>query len=213
MAQQRDQACGKLDHAHDSLRLDGTLDNCCLRCGADGYWHDGRRLDEPHPSGKLLFRLGMLRPGFADFTLGELLLLGLWVIGQEDRVDHGLMPEYRGLSARLQVAVQRKVVDSAMPELPRPSNSERHLRAASLTEVDTADESGTRIRYPSLLWFEREFGTRVRTDSPNPLSVWRAELHDVRDGYAFRLLCTGVSEGDALDRLDKLIAEIRGADA
>jgi hypothetical protein len=138
MAQQRDQACGKLDHAHDSLRLDGTLDNCCLRCGADGYWHDGRRLDEPHPSGKLLFRLGMLRPGFADFTLGELLLLGLWVIGQEDR---------------------------------------------------------------------------VRTDSPNPLSVWRAELHDVRDGYAFRLLCTGVSEGDALDRLDKLIAEIRGADA
>jgi hypothetical protein len=99
-----------------------------------------------------------------------------------------------------------------MTELPRQSNSERHLRAATQPEVD-AGEGGLRLTYPSLLWFEREFGTRVRTDSPNPLSVWRAELHDMRDGYAFRLLCTGVSEHDALDRLDKLIAEIRGADA
>src|SRR4051812_27301582 len=42
---------------HGSMRLDGTLDDCCLRCGADGYWHEGRRLDVTHPSGKLLFRL------------------------------------------------------------------------------------------------------------------------------------------------------------
>lgn len=44
-------------HRHDSTRRDGALDRCCLICGADGYWRNGRRLDEPHPSGKTLFRL------------------------------------------------------------------------------------------------------------------------------------------------------------
>jgi hypothetical protein len=42
---------------HDSARLDGLLDNCCLRCGADGYWHDGQRIDVAHPSGKTLIRV------------------------------------------------------------------------------------------------------------------------------------------------------------
>lgn len=42
---------------HDSTRGDGALDNCCLKCGASGYWHQGGRLDEAHPSGKILFRL------------------------------------------------------------------------------------------------------------------------------------------------------------
>jgi hypothetical protein len=45
------------DCVHESVRLDGMLDDCCLRCGADGYWHDGQRLDVLHPSGKVLFRL------------------------------------------------------------------------------------------------------------------------------------------------------------
>jgi hypothetical protein len=42
---------------HSSLRLDGTLDSCCLRCGADGYWHEGHRHDLVHPSGKVLIRV------------------------------------------------------------------------------------------------------------------------------------------------------------
>lgn len=48
------------EHPHDSLRVDGWLDTCCLRCGADGYWRDGDRIDpagratEIHPSGKTL---------------------------------------------------------------------------------------------------------------------------------------------------------------
>ena len=42
---------------HDSSRTDGTLDCNCLRCGADGYWHDGHRHDVDHPSGKVLVRL------------------------------------------------------------------------------------------------------------------------------------------------------------
>lgn len=53
------QAC-----SHDSTRLDGLLDNCCLRCGADGYWRDGGSVDpaaaqerELHPSGKMLLRV------------------------------------------------------------------------------------------------------------------------------------------------------------
>jgi hypothetical protein len=41
---------------HESTRADGTLDERCLRCGADGYWHRGHRHDKVHPSGKLLFR-------------------------------------------------------------------------------------------------------------------------------------------------------------
>lgn len=45
---------------HDSLRVDGTLDHCCLRCGVTGYWSEGFRHDEVHPSGKLLFRLPAL---------------------------------------------------------------------------------------------------------------------------------------------------------
>ena len=40
---------------HDSLRGDGTLDDHCLRCGIEGYWHDGHRHDRSHPSGKILF--------------------------------------------------------------------------------------------------------------------------------------------------------------
>lgn len=42
---------------HDSTRVDGTLDCNCLRCGADGYWHNGHRHDTDHPSGKVLFVL------------------------------------------------------------------------------------------------------------------------------------------------------------
>ena len=42
---------------HDSIRLDGLLDNVCMRCGADGYWHDGHRHDVTHASGKILFAL------------------------------------------------------------------------------------------------------------------------------------------------------------
>lgn len=42
---------------HDSTRRDETLDNCCLKCGADGYWHNGHRHDVSHPSGKLLIHL------------------------------------------------------------------------------------------------------------------------------------------------------------
>ena len=42
---------------HDSTRVDGTLDCHCLRCGADGYWHNGHRHDRDHPSGKVLFVL------------------------------------------------------------------------------------------------------------------------------------------------------------
>lgn len=53
-------------------------------------------------------------PGFHDFTLGELTLLalGLWVIGEQDRVDHQLMPEYRGLQARLSVTLQTRVAEA-----------------------------------------------------------------------------------------------------
>lgn len=42
---------------HDSSRVDGTLDAHCLLCGADGYWHDGHRHDQIHPSGKTLISL------------------------------------------------------------------------------------------------------------------------------------------------------------
>jgi hypothetical protein len=42
---------------HDSTRADGTLDSCCLRCGTDGYWHEGHAHHVVHPSGKLLVRL------------------------------------------------------------------------------------------------------------------------------------------------------------
>jgi hypothetical protein len=40
---------------HDSERVDGTFDSCCLKCGVEGYWHDGHRHDKVHPSGKILF--------------------------------------------------------------------------------------------------------------------------------------------------------------
>jgi hypothetical protein len=47
--------------AHDSERADGWLDDCCLRCGADGYWKLGTavsladaRETMVHPSGKVL---------------------------------------------------------------------------------------------------------------------------------------------------------------
>lgn len=42
---------------HDSTRGDGTLDDCCLKCGTWGYWHQGHRHDKAHPSGKVLFRV------------------------------------------------------------------------------------------------------------------------------------------------------------
>lgn len=42
---------------HDSTRRDGTLDTHCLLCGANGYWHQGHRHDDGHPSGKVLFSL------------------------------------------------------------------------------------------------------------------------------------------------------------
>lgn len=62
--------------------------------------------------------------------------------------------------------------------------------------------------------FERHFGTRVRTESPNPLSVWTAILHDSYDGaWAFKVFATGATETDVLDRLDRLLAEIGGPDA
>jgi hypothetical protein len=52
--------------------------------------------------------------GFAGFTLGELqlLLLGLWILGEENRVDQGLMREHGSLTARLSIAVQRKTVEA-----------------------------------------------------------------------------------------------------
>lgn len=45
---------------HDSTRVDGWLDDCCLRCGASGYFKDGHYVDPTgkqtmgHPSGKTL---------------------------------------------------------------------------------------------------------------------------------------------------------------
>lgn len=47
---------------HDSRRLDGWLDTCCMKCGADGYWREGSNvlpvdLDAHiHPCGKILLR-------------------------------------------------------------------------------------------------------------------------------------------------------------
>jgi hypothetical protein len=56
---------------HDSTRRDGTLDCNCLKCGADGYWHDGHRHDEDHPSGKVLIRLSCLDSRAAALGEGE----------------------------------------------------------------------------------------------------------------------------------------------
>jgi hypothetical protein len=45
---------------HDSTRVDGFLDDHCLRCGRDGYWQNGieanpaGRQTKGHPSGKTL---------------------------------------------------------------------------------------------------------------------------------------------------------------
>jgi hypothetical protein len=33
------------------------LDDHCLRCGLDGYWHEDHRHDAIHPSGKTIVRL------------------------------------------------------------------------------------------------------------------------------------------------------------
>jgi hypothetical protein len=49
---------------HDSRRLDGWLDTCCMGCGAGGYWRRGEQITHPavgfdakgHPSGKTLIR-------------------------------------------------------------------------------------------------------------------------------------------------------------
>jgi hypothetical protein len=45
---------------HDSKRLDGYLDEHCLRCGMSGYWRRGKLVVEVdiHPSGKPLVKLG-----------------------------------------------------------------------------------------------------------------------------------------------------------
>lgn len=48
---------------HDSTRRDGTLDDHCLLCGADGYWHNGHRHDTEHPSGKVLLRIACAPAG------------------------------------------------------------------------------------------------------------------------------------------------------
>jgi hypothetical protein len=51
--------------------------------------------------------------GFEGFTLGELqlMLLGLWVLGENEQVDKGLIADWRGLIARLRIAVQAKLVE------------------------------------------------------------------------------------------------------
>jgi hypothetical protein len=50
------------EHAHDSTRRDGLLDDHCLVCGADGYWQNGALFPGvgervPHPGGKTLLRV------------------------------------------------------------------------------------------------------------------------------------------------------------
>lgn len=55
---------------HDSERADGWLDTHCLRCGKEGYWHDGFPVAPSgphmralaHPSGKLLLQPAELAP-------------------------------------------------------------------------------------------------------------------------------------------------------
>jgi hypothetical protein len=44
---------------HDSTRASGWLDDHCLRCGARGYWRQGKRAARltTHPSGKTLLLL------------------------------------------------------------------------------------------------------------------------------------------------------------
>jgi len=56
-------APSRAPHDHDSRRLDGWLDTCCMRCGASGYWRDGEEIDyyedwdqKIHPSGDVLIR-------------------------------------------------------------------------------------------------------------------------------------------------------------
>lgn len=64
--------------------------------------------------GETLPVTGAIEPvGFTGFTLGELqlLALGLWVLGEQDRVDRELLIDHSGLCARLLVALQRKVVE------------------------------------------------------------------------------------------------------
>jgi DNA-binding XRE family transcriptional regulator len=53
----RDVSSGGSVCQHDSTRVDGLLDDCCLKCGVSGYWHRGHRHDVGHPSGKVLIRL------------------------------------------------------------------------------------------------------------------------------------------------------------
>ena len=52
-------------------------------------------------------------PRFASFSLAEvhLLALGLWVLGEENRVDHKLMPDYRTLRTQAQVALGKRVAE------------------------------------------------------------------------------------------------------
>jgi hypothetical protein len=45
------------DCVHESTRVDGSLDDHCLRCGVAGYWHAGHRHDLRHPSGKILLTI------------------------------------------------------------------------------------------------------------------------------------------------------------
>jgi hypothetical protein len=57
---------------------------------------------------------GTTVPGpFDQFTLSELqlLALGLWVIGEEERVDKALLIDWSGLVARIRWALQHKVAE------------------------------------------------------------------------------------------------------
>jgi len=50
---------------------------------------------------------------FLEFNLAELqlLALGLWIIGDENRVDPELLIYWHGLRARIAFALQRKVIE------------------------------------------------------------------------------------------------------
>jgi hypothetical protein len=59
----------RLPCVHDSLRLDGWLDTCCMNCGADGYWFEGKPAEYAaetkariHPSGKILLWPPLFHP-------------------------------------------------------------------------------------------------------------------------------------------------------
>ena len=61
---------------------------------------------------------------FNELTLGEvqLLLLGLWVIGDQNRVDLQLLLEFQTLVAQLKIAAEAKA--QARPPVPAPNGQE-----------------------------------------------------------------------------------------